>query len=668
MPDLPDRHEPAAPAPPPSPPPAPASASTAPRSPRGGWKDVAVGALIASVFVVSLRTAFFALKDGHLGAGLEHHALRCAARHLTNDGALTLAVALALASIARFPGHLPRLALGALAAGLAYAFVSFRLPARPYYAPALDGPRALAAHGVALATALAAAGLLLAPPAWRPLRRALVAAAVTLLVSATAARLALAGRAPTQRPNLILISLDTLRRDHLGCYGYGLGTSPELDRFAERALRFDRAFTPQPWTLTAHMSMLTGLYPSVHDVAKDRGLGEGAETLAERLHAAGYTTLAVVDRVIFLDPRFGFDRGFDLYHQLPDAAATKRDHILELIDDAGDAPLFLFLHFYDAHSDRAHLPYESRPEDLDALAGEFDPSRRWCDGQGQCASAYLRGLLDRKEVLEGEARDHLEALYDAGIKSLDREIGALLDGLERRGMLETSVVLITSDHGEEFFEHGRPLHSQCYDECVAIPFLLYAPGGATGQSAELASLVDVMPTFLELAGLPPGDSQGVSLAPLLSGELLPRAREDRPARGPERSARLARRHVVPRASPPREPPVRPDRGPEPGLGPAAPGRERPRAGTGLPWDPRARKGRDLRDARAHRPRHEPGTARRERSRGAARPGLRRRVTLSGTGRSARTRNRHRATRSSLRPQRKHPRCSPAPRAGEPLRR
>jgi arylsulfatase A-like enzyme len=316
-----------------------------------------------------------------------------------------------------------------------------------------------------------------------------------------------------------------VRQDRLGCYGYGPPTSPALDRFAARALRFTNAFSPLPSTPKAHMSMLTGLYPTAHGLENDRALPAEVRTLAELLRARGYRTMAVVDKVPFLNPRLGFGRGFDYYQQVPDDAAMKRHRILQLLDDAGDEPHFLFLHFYDAHSDRRRLPYEAAPEDLDAFAGRFDARHEWRDEEGNRASAYLLELAARGALLEGETRAHLESLYDAGLRTLDRELELLFDGFEQRGWFERSVFLITSDHGEEFFEHGQPLHRQCYDECVAVPFLLRTPEGVGGTSDELVSLVDVTPTFLELAGAPLPELQGVSLVPLLAGGPLARERD-----------------------------------------------------------------------------------------------------------------------------------------------
>jgi arylsulfatase A-like enzyme len=178
------------------------------------------------------------------------------------------------------------------------------------------------------------------------------------------------------------------------------------------------------------------------------------------------------------------------------------------------------------------LPYDAAPEDREALAPWYaGDDSSWCTPEGLCASEMLLDLFERDQELEGERLEQLTDLYDAGIRSLDREIGRLLDGLERRGLMENTVVLLTADHGEELFDHGKPLHGRCFDECLAVPFLLYTPPG-TGAGAGggvcdvLASHVDILPTLLDFVGLEPlAPQQGLSLAPLTRGGVLGRDRE-----------------------------------------------------------------------------------------------------------------------------------------------
>jgi arylsulfatase A-like enzyme len=494
-----------------------------------------VRAALVALPLVVVRAAFRAVKDQHLERGLHALFARSLARDLLEGLAWAALPALALCLLVAAQGR-RRLALGVLllaAAGLAFAFVAMRLPADPFYAP---GTRTTAGK-LALVASAAAALLAVLPalPAVRVPRAGALALAAPVLALVAGAVLLWPAGARAGRPNLILISLDTLRRDHVGCYGYERDTTPALDALAARSLRFDNAFSVQPWTLTAHMTMLTGLLPSVHGLSTESGLPRGIPTLADLLKPAGYVTLGVADQIAYFEPRFGYARGFDVYEQLIDRADRKVDRIVDLVDDAGGRPFFLFAHFYDAHSDWNRLPYEAAPDDQAALApwyaGDADA---WCTPEGLCGSKMLLDLYERDAKLAGEELARLIDLYDAGVRSLDREIGRLIDALERRGRMEDTVILITADHGEEFFDHGKPLHGRCFDECLNVPFLLYVPpsirargaGSAGGSTGALASLVDVPATFLDLAGLPPPDvHQGVSLAPLARGEELERERD-----------------------------------------------------------------------------------------------------------------------------------------------
>jgi arylsulfatase A-like enzyme len=484
--------------------------------------------LLAALALALARTTLMVLKDEHLAAGLLGLGARAASRQVLAGFAICLLpVAVVAVASARLAGRRP-LARGAiLAAAVAggYLFVSFRLPALRYYAPELDGSRAYAAHGAALLSAVIAAALLLPGLRLPGMRAAALAGVVLVLVPAAVLQLRRAsGVRAAAGPNSILISLDTLRADRLGCYGYSAGTTPEIDAFAREATVFTSAYSPEAFTLTAHMSMLTSLYPSAHGVGSEQPLAPGVPTLAERFGREGYATLAVVDDAYWISPRFGFDRGFELYHVMPRVAELEVDWILALLDDLDREPFFLFAHFYDAHSDRQQLPYESDPADQEAFAGWYDGDFDGCDEQ-LCASELLLAMGQRGEVLAGADREYLSSLYDAGVRTLDRQLGRLFRGLEQRGLFERSAILVTSDHGEEFFEHGRALHGQNFAECLRVPFILRPPGGQAGRCDAVASLVDVAPTLLDYCGSTPEITQGVSLAPLLAGGQLERPRE-----------------------------------------------------------------------------------------------------------------------------------------------
>ena len=242
------------------------------------------------------------------------------------------------------------------------------------------------------------------------------------------------------------------------------------------------------------------------------------------LGRAGYTTVAVVDEVHWLDPKYGFARGFDHYRRVPDSATWKVDASLGLLDDLGEEPFFLFAHFYDAHSDWRRLPYEADSLDAERFAGWYTGDFNGCIEDLGCASQLLVELKERGESLDAEDRRYLASLYDAGLHGLDRELGRLFRGMEERGLFDNTIVLLTADHGEAFFEHGEGLHAQVYEETLAVPFLLRIPGRAGGTIDEVVSLVDITPTLLDLVGVPPLPGQGLSLGPILEGGKLDDAR------------------------------------------------------------------------------------------------------------------------------------------------
>ena len=268
--------------------------------------------------------------------------------------------------------------------------------------------------------------------------------------------------------SVLLVTVDTLRADALGCYGSERGATPILDRLAEESVVFDRAFTVAPITLPAHASLFTGLYPPRHAV-RDNGLWplpKEARTLAEIASEAGYATGAFVGASV-LDNVFGLGQGFDTYRnanvQQSSVVYTSRpadqvvDDALRWLDEQNDErPFFLWVHLYDPHA-----PYEP-------------PAKH----------------AGRREGAE---------LYFGEVAFADEQIGRLLSRLERDGRRESTLVAVTSDHGEAFGEHDEFTHGPyCYDSTLHIPLLLRWPGGAGAGTRDtaLVSLVDLFPTLL----------------------------------------------------------------------------------------------------------------------------------------------------------------------------
>jgi arylsulfatase A-like enzyme len=341
-------------------------------------------------------------------------------------------------------------------------------------------------------------------------------------------------------PDIIVISLDTLRRDEVGIVSGEPGSrTPTLDALAAESLVFTDAWAQVPFTLPSHMSIFTGLYPDVHGVERKAArLADGIPTLPELLRAAGYHTVGVVTN-LWMTGEFGFARGFDQYERLPYGlvyADRVNRRAFELLDDRGDdrRPLFLFLHYIDPHSDFFNvsanaLPYYAPPEFLAGLDIAPD-SREFCDAEGNCATEFLLAADREGRPLDPATVDRIAALYGRGVSYLDHELGALIDGLRRRALWDDSLVLVTSDHGEEFRDHGRFIHVQPYVENLAVPLLLKLPNAERGggRIAATVETVDYLPTLLDAAGAPhPPHLQGRSLLPLAHGE----AAAERPAFG-----------------------------------------------------------------------------------------------------------------------------------------
>ncbi len=527
----------------PAAPPAAPNASAATGNP---WPRVWLVGLGLGLGASVGRAVLFALVDGYWQ---RPELTDLASRSLLQDllrGALWALPVTALAAVLLQRGRPLSTLLRGLAALLLLVagglFLTGRWPASPFHVPGTDSLRAQLAQAAAWGGALVLALLLVWRPAARcssrPSRSMLVCASAALALFAWLAALAWSGwtllqhPAPstteTSPPHLVLLSLDTLRHDRLNA-----PLSPTLAALGQESVRFERAYSPQPFTLTAHMTMLTGLSPSVHSLAPEQALPARVVTLAQSLREQGWITAAFVDTVTWLHPRYGFDRGFSIYRQIEGDLRSKQEQIRLLLDDLGSVgsrPVFLFVHLYDAHSDESVLPYEAAPDFMAEHAGWYDGDFTGCvDGQG-CASELLLDLNKRGQTLEGDDRRYLASLYDAGVATLDHRLKTLFAQLREDDFLDHSVLMVTADHGEEFFEHGRALHDQNYEESVRVPLMVRMPGAAArGIRSELVGLADLAPTLRELAGLPPQPSTGQSFAALLSTRDAAAARAERGA-------------------------------------------------------------------------------------------------------------------------------------------
>ncbi len=394
-------------------------------------------------------------------------------------------------------------------------------------------PRLHAYAGLVLAAGAAAqAGRLVAvrvPAFNRLVRRTLpLAAGIVVLLAAgtfgydawrTRAEAAQLGPRPDGAPNVLLIVLDTVRAKSLSLHGYPRRTTPSLETFAQAGVRFDRAFATSPWTAPTHAGLFTGQYPGQLSVDWSKPLDDTYPTLAEHLRARGYNTMAFVGNVVGCSYERGLGRGFIEYRDYPVSvgqllqssalirgvtsfAGVRRltgwyevlgrksgeevsNTFLAWLDKAGgDRPYFAFLNYYDAHA-----PYLPRPPYDTMFGSNVRPNpwatKRWWNGSSP-------------QVVESE-----RIAYEGAIAQLDAEIGRLLDALRRRGGLDRTVVIITSDHGEEFGEHGSLGHGRTlYSEVIHVPLVIvYPPAVPAGTVVtDPVTLRDVPATVSALTG------------------------------------------------------------------------------------------------------------------------------------------------------------------------
>ena len=321
--------------------------------------------------------------------------------------------------------------------------------------------------------------------------------------------------------NVVLIVIDTLGAEHVGGFqNPGLTHTPHMDRLAERGVVFTRAYAPAPWTQPSVASLFTGAMPSRHGLrALENRMHPEVETLAQALRPLGFATHAVVSNLM-LKPQFSFDRGFSSYdvsavrgqEGISSARVTSRS--LAWLDRHADARFFLFAHYYDPHYMYRHHP---EFEQTAGYAGPLVPKLGMWE------------LRSRRASLTPADIDYLVGLHREEIAFTDAHIGRLLDALEERGLAEETLVILTSDHGEEIMRHGWIGHTRTlYEELLHVPMIVSLPGAIAPAVVEQpVSLIDIMPTVLELAGDREERSawEGVSLATLLTaGEPLPAGR------------------------------------------------------------------------------------------------------------------------------------------------
>jgi arylsulfatase A-like enzyme len=320
------------------------------------------------------------------------------------------------------------------------------------------------------------------------------------------------------RPNVLLVVIDTVRADHVHCYGYERQTTPCLDSLAASGTMYASCQAQSSWTLPAFASIFTGISPRAHGAGWRDGLFFGLDgrlsTLPVFMNDNGYATSGFFN-VIFLSEDFGFHRGFDHFdcQGFANRGSTRRadgtaGDFLAWLDGNGDTPFFAVVHFYDPHM-------------------RYDPPSPWSDmfTDGGYTGPYdsswggveqLIAVNSGADTIPPDGLANLTALYDGEIAFADAGLDSLLSGLRRRGLSDRTVVIVMADHGEEFLEHGRIEHgASLFQETVHVPLVVSGPGVPAGRvDSTLCSQMDIFPTVASLCGLePPRGMEGRPLLP-----------------------------------------------------------------------------------------------------------------------------------------------------------
>ncbi|MFG0320096.1 MAG: sulfatase [Planctomycetota bacterium JB042] len=354
----------------------------------------------------------------------------------------------------------------------------------------------------------------------RPLASALALGALLLGASCS--------KAPDARPSFLLISIDTLRADHVGCYGYERDTTPHLDALAARGYRFDQCATVSENTLISHASMFTGLTAVAHGttyVGDGRVLHDNYRTIAEDFRDAGYQTAGFNSHGAWLNEAYGMAQGFETFvhgHDDADALLPKVEEWLAKRDRS--KPFFVFLHLFDVHSDVVGRPYQAKPPHLGRWTSDYAGEFTDWETRKPSGSNFLNAVNAGKIELSPEDDRYLVDQYDEGLATLDERLGRFLDELDG-DVKRTTWITVTSDHGEEFGEHGKYMHGTVFDGIQRVPLIVVPPEvekdrlGPPRVLEPQVRIVEIRPTLASLAGLaPPAYCEGNDLVPFLAGE------------------------------------------------------------------------------------------------------------------------------------------------------
>jgi len=324
--------------------------------------------------------------------------------------------------------------------------------------------------------------------------------------------------------NVVIVTIDTLRSDRLGCYGYGRPTSPRIDRFAGDGALFENAVCQSSQTLPSHASIFLGTNPRTNlAISHESVVDADQTTLAEILKSKGYVTGAFISSHA-LDSKYGLDQGFDTYWEvhkeatIPERQALKTREldattalgVLPWLEQHAGSRFFLWVHWF-----HPHRPYDPPPRYHQAFASGYS-------GTANSDPEFIMKVWHEEIELAPEDVAYLSGCYDGEVAFSDAQVGRLLDALSSMNLMENTIVIVTADHGEILYEHERYFGHDIalYDECIMIPLIIHVPGQAParGRIGELVQSLDILPTVLDLLGIKcPREAEGKSLLPLLGG-------------------------------------------------------------------------------------------------------------------------------------------------------
>lgn len=332
----------------------------------------------------------------------------------------------------------------------------------------------------------------------------------------------------TGAPDILMFVLDACRADHMGCYGYRRETTPAIDTLANDpdAVMFRHHYVQGTWTKASTASLFTGLFPFQHGVLTGETMTEDPdhpgeylrsvladrfETMAERLRAAGYYTVGAV-KSRHLVEKLGFAQGFDEYYS-PEAVHSDEDRLQKILDLVRESPQPIFAYL---HLSGCHHPFPKKRRNKEFMSRyrsevEYDEKARMKQGVDFTTSEMKHAILERGFELDPSDVAFLNLLYDSELRTVDDEVKTLIDGLQGLGRYDGAVVIVSADHGEELYDHGGYAHGRTtWDEVARVPLIVKFPKGRKpeGLAHEVEALtqsIDLLPSFLALAGQPPPD-------------------------------------------------------------------------------------------------------------------------------------------------------------------